>query len=174
VSSVHLLFHISSSILPSLFRSHNHSGRMSQALLFAFVGAAAGQSAYYSKSLNQSVLATTTTFNGSTVPNPTAFSQQLDINVDDLWNLLVGPVSSASITTTVTPTPVPLSSLVPPPPLYYSPFPTGQQQPLETKNESWSFPKDFCKLFPLLPITIAAEGAQGGVWHPLPSRSRVQ
>ncbi|KAK4995690.1 hypothetical protein LTR60_007890, partial [Cryomyces antarcticus] len=33
--------------------------------------------------------------------------------------------------------------LIPPPPLYYSPFPSGQQQPTYPKNASWSFPPNF-------------------------------
>lgn len=61
----------------------------------------------------------------------------------DLWDLYVGPVSTFSINTTVQPTPIPSSSLVPPPQLYYPSFPTGQQVPLQAKNESWKFPKDF-------------------------------
>ncbi len=60
-----------------------------------------------------------------------------------MWDLYVGPVEVASINTTVSPTPVPTNELIPPPPLYYSPFPTGQQQPMYAKNESWSFPKGF-------------------------------
>lgn len=94
------------------------------------------------QALNQSIPATTT-LNGSATINPTAFAMPFVLNVEDMWDLLIGPVSSASITTTVSATPVPSSSLIPPPPLYYSPFPTGQQYPMESKNESWSFPKDF-------------------------------
>ena len=60
-----------------------------------------------------------------------------------MWNMFVGPVEIASITTTVPATPVPSSSLIPPPPLYYPPFPSGAQNPAFEKNESWSFPKDF-------------------------------
>ena len=41
------------------------------------------------------------------------------------------------------PTPVPTSELIPPPPLYYAPFPTGHQSALVTKNESWKFPHGF-------------------------------
>jgi beta-glucosidase/6-phospho-beta-glucosidase/beta-galactosidase len=33
--------------------------------------------------------------------------------------------------------------LIPPPPLYYSPFPVGHQAPLVSKNESWKFPSGF-------------------------------
>ncbi|KAL9049952.1 MAG: hypothetical protein Q9162_006924 [Coniocarpon cinnabarinum] len=61
----------------------------------------------------------------------------------DLWNLYVGPVSIAAINTTVQPTPIPSSSLVPPPPLYYPAFPQGAQVPVATRNESWSFPSNF-------------------------------
>lgn len=68
------------------------------------------------------------------------------LNVDDLWDLLVGPASSAATTTTVSPTPVPSQDLIPPPPLHYPSFPSGQQIIPETKNESWSFPKDFCEI----------------------------
>ncbi|KAL2357019.1 glycoside hydrolase superfamily, partial [Cryomyces antarcticus] len=61
----------------------------------------------------------------------------------ELWDLFVGPISTASVNTTVAPTPVPSSELIPPPPLYYSPFPSGQQQPMYPKNASWSFPPNF-------------------------------
>jgi len=61
----------------------------------------------------------------------------------EYWNLFVGPVSTATITTTVSATPIPTSELIPPPPLYYSSFPTGHQAPLVSKNESWKFPSGF-------------------------------
>ena len=83
------------------------------------------------------------TLNGTALPNPTGFAAQFNLNVEDLWDLLIGPVTEAATTTTVSATPVPSSSLVPPPPLYYPPFPTGQQVPATSKNASWSFPKDF-------------------------------
>lgn len=70
-------------------------------------------------------------------------TMSMGISVEDLWNLMVGPVQTALINTTVSPTPVPSSELIPPPPLYYSPFPTGQQQPMYAPNASWSFPSDF-------------------------------
>ena len=57
--------------------------------------------------------------------------------------MLVGPVEEAYFTTTVSPTPIPSESMIPPPPLHYSPFPSGQQAIPEAKNESWSFPADF-------------------------------
>ena len=60
-----------------------------------------------------------------------------------MWDLFVGPIEIADVNTTVSPTPVPTNELIPPPPLFYSPFPTGQQQPMFPKNDSWSFPKDF-------------------------------
>lgn len=132
------------------------------------------------------------TLNGTTLPNPTAFAASFDWNVEDLWDLLIGPVSIAATTTTVSklmgskasltsltsrdildahiarylfphpvvfstrrmltlltfclqvsPTPVPSSSLIPPPPLYFPPFPTGAVVPAVKKNDSWAFPKDF-------------------------------
>ena len=55
----------------------------------------------------------------------------------------MGPVSVAAINTTVEATPVPSSELIPPPPLYYSPYPPGAQNPQYGKNASWSFPKGF-------------------------------
>ncbi|KAK5125738.1 hypothetical protein LTR85_012012 [Meristemomyces frigidus] len=115
---------------------------MSRAILLLLAAAAAAQALNKRQSFNQSIPATTT-LDGSAIENPTAFATPFVLNVDDLWDLLVGPVTSASITTTVSATPVPSSSLIPPPPLYYSPFPSGQQYPMEPKNESWSFPKDF-------------------------------
>ena len=120
-------------------------------LVVGLAGVAVAQSTYRTHSLNQSIPATTT-FNGTVVANSTTFAQNINFNVDDLWDLLIGPVSSANITTTVQATPVPSSSLIPPPPLYYSPFPTGQQVPLEAKNESWSFPKDFCRFSVVTPV----------------------
>jgi hypothetical protein len=65
------------------------------------------------------------------------------IPVTDMWDLFVGPVQVATINTTVSATPVPSSSLLPPPGLYYPSFPSGQQVPGMAKNESWEFPKDF-------------------------------
>lgn len=61
----------------------------------------------------------------------------------DLWTIFVGPVQTADVTTTVSPTPIPSSSLIPPPFLYYPSFPPGRQVPNIVKNESWAFPKDF-------------------------------
>lgn len=84
-----------------------------------------------------------TTFRGSAIANPTAFASALPIDVEDLWNLFVGPVATAAITTTVSATPVPTNELIPPPGLYYSPFPTGQQIPLVTANQTWKFPAGF-------------------------------
>ena len=83
------------------------------------------------------------TLNGTQLPNPTGFAASFNLNVEDLWDLLIGPVSEAATTTTVAATPVPSSSLIPPPPLYYPPFPTGAQVAPTAKNESWSFPRDF-------------------------------
>lgn len=57
--------------------------------------------------------------------------------------MFIGPVSTANITTTVAATPVPSSSLIPPPNLASYSFPTGRQLPAVVANTSWSFPKDF-------------------------------
>jgi hypothetical protein len=95
------------------------------------------------QNLTQSIAPTTTLSNGTALANPTAFASTLNLNVEDLWDLFVGPITEASTTATVSATPVPSSSLIPPPPIYYSPFPAGQQEPYQAKNESWSFPKDF-------------------------------
>jgi len=115
---------------------------MAKMSLLLLATAAAVQGLNRRQAFNQSVPATAT-LSGSAIENPTAFATSLVLNVEDIWDLLVGPVSSAATTTTVSATPVPSSSLIPPPPLYYSPFPTGQQWPMEPKNESWSFPKGF-------------------------------
>lgn len=82
-------------------------------------------------------------FNGSIAPSPTAPVVQLNLNLEDVWDLLIGPVAVAETTTVYEPSPVPSRSLIPPPPIYYSPFPSGQQVPLVPKNESWSFPEHF-------------------------------
>lgn len=68
--------------------------------------------------------------------------QNLNTSID-LWDIAVGPVSSTNITTTVEATPVPSSSLIPPPFLASYGFPTGRQIPEATENVSWSFPRDF-------------------------------
>ena len=51
--------------------------------------------------------------------------------------------TSVNISTAVEFTPVPSSSLVPPPFLASHSFPTGWEIPEATENVSWSFPKDF-------------------------------
>ncbi|KAL3427932.1 beta-glucosidase [Phlyctema vagabunda] len=81
--------------------------------------------------------------NGSSVLNPAALTATITINLQQYWDLLVGPVASATINSTVAATPIPTSELIPPPPLYYSSFPTGAQAPLVSKNESWKFPSGF-------------------------------
>lgn len=112
-----------------------------QAIYLAVLGTAAAQTTSVA-SANQTISAPAA-FNGSTAPSPTSPVVQLNLNLEDVWDLLIGPVEAANTTTTYSPTPVPSSSLIPPPPLYYSPFPVGQQVPLTPKNESWSFPDDF-------------------------------
>ena len=88
---------------------------------------------------------TNTTISASTVSNFTAFTTSMVVNLDHIWDVLVGPVTTAKITTTVSPTPVPSTSLIPPPTLRYSLFPAGQQLPPTQKNQSWAFPKSFCE-----------------------------
>lgn len=61
----------------------------------------------------------------------------------DLWDIAIGPVSTAFVTTTVEATPVPSSSLIPPPFLASYSWPLGRQVPEITANASWKFPKDF-------------------------------
>ena len=94
----------------------------------------------------------------------------------DLWDLWVGPVSTFSINTTVEPTPIPSSSLIPPPPLYYPSFPSGQQIPLQTKNESWKFPKDFwygvAGAAYQIEGAVKAEGRAPSIWDVLSHRAQ--
>jgi hypothetical protein len=52
-------------------------------------------------------------------------------------------VATATINTTIAATPVPTTELIPPPPIHFSGYPTGQQVPLQGKNESWKFPPGF-------------------------------
>jgi hypothetical protein len=66
----------------------------------------------------------------------------LTINLD-YWNVYIGPVEVAAVNTTVSPTPIPSSELVPPPPLHYASFLSGAQNPGLTTNSSWRFPADF-------------------------------
>lgn len=116
------------------------------------------------------------TINGSAIANPTLFATTLNVNVEDLWNLLIGPVSSAATTTTVSATDVPSSSLIPPPPLYYSPYPTGQQVFAEQKNDSWSFPKDFwwgvAGASYQIEGAVKAEGRGPSIWDALSHRAQ--
>lgn len=69
--------------------------------------------------------------------------QCIDVIFQDLWDIWIGSVAVASVNTTVSPTPVASAELIPPPPLHYPAWMTGQQTPLVQKNESWKFPKDF-------------------------------
>jgi hypothetical protein len=85
----------------------------------------------------------TVSLSGSGVGNPTAFTKVLTLDVEGLWDLFVGPVSTAAVNTTVSATPIPTNELIPPPGLYYSSFPSGQQIPMASKNESWKFPAGF-------------------------------
>lgn len=67
-------------------------------------------------------------------------------------------MSIAANTTVVAPIPVNSTELIPPQPLHYALFPTGQQYLAEPKNESWSFPSDF-----LWGVAGAAFQLEGGV-----------
>lgn len=72
-----------------------------------------------------------------------ALTTTIGFSVDDLWNLFVGPVEVYSVNTTVSPTPIPSSELIPPPPIQYPAFPTGAQNPMTSTNASWAFPEGF-------------------------------
>lgn len=110
------------------------------------------------QTFTESIAPSLTAANGTQIPNPTLLTTTLAINVEDYWNLRIGPVQEAATTTTVSPTPVSSTELIPPPPLYYAPFPTGQQVFQTPKNESWSFPKDFW-----WGVAGAAQQIEGGV-----------
>ncbi|PSN75038.1 glycoside hydrolase [Corynespora cassiicola Philippines] len=103
-----------------------------------------------------------------------SFITSLDLSVEDLWDFYVGPVDTFSINTTVEPAPIPTSSLIPPPPLYYPSFPRGQQVPLQPKNESWSFPKDFwygvAGAAYQIEGAVRAEGRAPSIWDVLTHR----
>ncbi|CAD6441255.1 bb7ff2ce-734c-442b-aa67-1f41e43e1353 [Sclerotinia trifoliorum] len=88
-------------------------------------------------------ISSTATTPTSTVQNPEGFTTSISINVQQLWDLFVGPVETAATRTTVSATPVATSELIPPPPLYYPSFLSGAQVPLVAKNESWKFPSGF-------------------------------
>ncbi|KAK3705464.1 hypothetical protein LTR37_013281 [Vermiconidia calcicola] len=109
---------------------------MARITFLAFAAVAAAQN------LTQSI-APSAIVNGTPTQNPALLASPFVMNVEDMWNMLVGPVTKAYYTTTISATPVPSSSLVPPPPIHYPRFPNGQQVPMESKNESWSFPRDF-------------------------------
>ena len=124
----------------SLVRQEFYASKMARLTAFSafVVGVLAA-----AQNISQSI-APSATVNGTRVVDPTAFSTAWQMNIEDFWNIVIGPVTSTPYyTTTVSATPVPSSSLIPPPPLYYSPFPSGQQQPVIAKNESWSFPSNF-------------------------------
>lgn len=63
--------------------------------------------------------------------------------MEDLWNMMVGPIEVAQVNTTQAAVTPAATELIPPPPIHYPSFPSGAQQPMEARNESWSFPKDF-------------------------------
>ncbi|KAF2874197.1 glycoside hydrolase superfamily [Massariosphaeria phaeospora] len=122
-----------------------------------------------SSSLSSPIATVSQTSTGSS-----AFVTNVDLTLEDFWDLYVGPVSTFSINTTVEPTPVPSSSLIPPPPLYYPSFPTGQQVPFQSKNESWKFPKDFwygvAGAAYQIEGAVKAEGRGPSIWDVLTHR----
>ncbi|KAL1296783.1 hypothetical protein AAFC00_000245 [Neodothiora populina] len=141
-------------------------------LLMLAGGALAQNASYFATS---HINATTTASNGSTVANIDAYTTALNMNLDDIWNIFVGPVTPAAITTTVEATPVPSHSLIPPPFIHFPAFPPGREVPLSTKNESWSFPKDF--FFGVAGAAFQVEGAAKAegkgpsIWDLLPHRA---
>ena len=86
---------------------------------------------------------TNSTSNSSPIIPPAPTTTTIDLSVEDLWDLFVGPVQTATVNTTVLATPIPTSELVPPPGLSYPSFPTGQQIPMMGTNSSWKFPAGF-------------------------------
>lgn len=141
-------------------------------MTFLTVIALAGVAAAQNSTQSTAPSATAISFPTAT---STPFTTTLEISVDDLWDLLIGPVSSAATTMTVSATAVPASSLVPPPPLYYSSFPTGQQVFGRQKNESWSFPKDFwwgvAGAAYQIEGAVKAEGRGPSIWDALSHRA---
>ncbi|KAF2183675.1 glycoside hydrolase family 1 protein [Zopfia rhizophila CBS 207.26] len=125
-------------------------------------------------SQNSTVPSSTIAAASQTSSGSISFVTSVELSVDDLWDLYVGPVSTFSINTTVEPTPIPSSSLIPPPTLYYPPLPTGQQVPLQSRNESWKFPKDFwygvAGAAYQIEGAVKAEGRGPSVWDVLTHR----
>lgn len=137
-------------------------------------GLTAAQNGTENSSASDSIIPTptsSTSISRVAVANPTAFSTSIELNLDEYWDLLIGPVSTATINTTVAATPVPTNELTPPPGLHYSSFPTGQQIPLVNKNESWSFPKDFwwgvASAAYQVEGAVKAEGRGPSIWDAL-------
>ncbi|RAH46907.1 glycoside hydrolase family 1 protein [Aspergillus brunneoviolaceus CBS 621.78] len=81
--------------------------------------------------------------NGTPTTSSAPLVTSLNLTVEDLWNIYIGPVETAAVNSTVEPTPIPSSQLIPPPQLYYPSYLTGAQIPAQGKNDSWSFPKGF-------------------------------
>ncbi len=86
---------------------------------------------------------TGTMSNATATVNASMFATTINLSVEDMWDEYIGPVEVAAINTTVAATPIPTNQLIPPPPLYYAPFPPGAQNPMVSENASWSFPKNF-------------------------------
>jgi hypothetical protein len=58
---------------------------------------------------------TVTTDPPPSTTNAPAYTVAVTANLDNYWNIYIGPISTADITTTVSATPIPSSELVPPP-----------------------------------------------------------
>ncbi|KAF2466398.1 glycoside hydrolase [Lindgomyces ingoldianus] len=143
---------------------------MSLSILFALLFAVSPVVVSQHASVPSSTVASTS----QTSSGASSFTTSVELSVEDLWDLYVGPVSTFSINTTVEPTPIPSSSLVPPPALYYPPFPKGQQVPLQPKNESWKFPKGFwygvAGAAYQIEGAVKAEGRGPSIWDVLTHR----
>src|SRR4051812_21435614 len=103
--------------------------RTSTPLFLAHLGLVTSQNTTQtnSSSIPLSIIPTPTQsigLNGSTVANPVAYTTAFELNLDQYWDLFVGPVSTANVNMTVPATPVATNELIPPPGLYYSSFPT--------------------------------------------------
>lgn len=79
----------------------------------------------------------------TTATDPASLSAPISVTWDELWDLYVGPVATATLNSTIVATPIPTAELIPPPHLNPDAFPRGHQVPMTTKNSSWSFPKGF-------------------------------
>ncbi|PMD36361.1 glycoside hydrolase family 1 protein [Hyaloscypha variabilis F] len=107
----------------------------------------------------------------NTAANLTTLSPPTVITWDDLWDLYVGPVATATLNTTMAATPIPTAELIPPPHLNPAASSRGQQVPMATKNSSWSFPKGFwwgvASAAYQVEGAVKAEGRGPSIWDAL-------